>query len=603
VVSPVLDRLAARHPELAARYPNRTVLAPEGVGNGAELFAYVRLPAARTLAGEVEDMRAQRVRAFGKPSGDEPSATYDLTSVPISGVIQGVVGFLVVPALLVLAVGLAAASELRDRRFEMLRWIGIPQRTLAALGVLETAILAVPGLAAAALLWAVVGPLLEHVPLVGRDVLRGDLGLPWWILVGCFTAGLGVAALVATVVTGILSRRAVVRSRPGVGRAVVTPLRAILLGLALGAFALSGFVGGNLAGTLAVAALVLALAGVPLVLPGVLRAVGAELGGLRSLTLSLAGRTLQWDPVRASRPFAGAAALVVLVLVGAGYVKLIRDTRATAVPEGAGPSTVAVSWYAPRSGDHGRLAAALGRGLVAPYEVTDDGSTLIVGAPCQEVARYVAGLTCNRGAPYDLPAAAALRLGDVVAALGAPGTEVRLMRADALALGGNALVLDNQPLSALDERVKVAAMSVVPVIQVVSSQTWVQGESPLVPWIVGGIVAGLVALMVGCLLSLIDRFLGTRRHRRHLLALGVAPRRLTTLEASLFAVPYGVVIAVGFAVGLALTGLMAYRTGIGMPWDAAATALAVAALVGFVGTAAVALFGVRSLRDRPRSAS
>jgi len=40
---------------------------------------------------------------------------------------------------------------------------------------------------------------------------------------------------------------------------------------------------------------------------------------------------------------------------------------------------------------------------------------------------------------------------------------------------------------------------------------------------------------------LVDRLLATRLSRRHLLALGLTPRRLASLEAWLFAVPYTVV--------------------------------------------------------------
>lgn len=59
VVSPELDRLSSHDPALAARYPNHLVLKPDGIRSGGELFAYVRMPEDRTLAG---NLRAVRVR-------------------------------------------------------------------------------------------------------------------------------------------------------------------------------------------------------------------------------------------------------------------------------------------------------------------------------------------------------------------------------------------------------------------------------------------------------------------------------------------------------------------------------------------------------------
>lgn len=155
VLSPALDRLASRHPGLAGRYPDYLVLGSEGVRSGDELFAYVRVPEGRTLPGDLAgdlsgETRAVRVRAFGSPTVTDPVFPLEppLPVASVGEVVEGVLGLLVVPGLIVLTVGAATASGVRDSRFEMLRWIGAPERTLIALGVLETLILAVPGLGA-----------------------------------------------------------------------------------------------------------------------------------------------------------------------------------------------------------------------------------------------------------------------------------------------------------------------------------------------------------------------------------------------------------------------------------------------------------------------
>ncbi len=185
VVSPALDRLAARHPGLEGRYPDHLVLGSEGVRSGDELFAYVRVHEGRTLPGDLAgdlsgETRAVRARAFGSPTGADPVFPLEppLPVASVGEVVDGVLGLLVVPGLIVLTVGAATASGVRDSRFEVLRWIGAPGRTLLALAALETLVLAVPGLGVVMALWGVFTPRLERVPLVGHDVLRGDLKLP-----------------------------------------------------------------------------------------------------------------------------------------------------------------------------------------------------------------------------------------------------------------------------------------------------------------------------------------------------------------------------------------------------------------------------------------
>lgn len=595
VVSPALDRLASREPSLAARYPDRLVLGPEGVRNGDELFAYVRVPEGRTLAGYEH---AVRVRAFGPPSGAARFSTLDPMAEPVSVVeaAEGVLGFLIVPGFVVLAVGLAAASGLRDRRFEVLRWIGARQWTLAALAVLETLILALPGLLVSTILWGLVSPRLERVPLVGSDPVRGDLGLPWWFLAAELGAGVAATALVAVIVTAVRSQRGTVRLRPVSQKAAFTPLRIAPLGAALVAFMLGWFLRGPIGGTLNFGGILATVVGVPLIFPGVLRAVGAALGRLESVSVSIAGRGLEWDPLRTARPFLGVAVLVVVTLASNGYLALARDVEASPLQNGE-TQAVLVEWLDPRPDDSARLANALDTGLVVPTRIKENGNALFVGATCRQLASYFAGVKCAPESLYKLPDGTARRIVKALAVLN-PGAEVRLAPAEDVSTGGSALVLGDEPLGTLEGRVRTAAMRTLPAPNVSSTLANVMQESPLVAWIVGGVVVGVIALGIGCLVSLVDRLLDTHKHRRHLLNLGVSPHKLAAIEAWRFAAPYGTVVTLGFSAGLAIVALMVLPD-ISMPWKAIGVAFGVAVITGLVGTVSVAFFGARSFRENP----
>lgn len=618
VVSPALDRSASRHRELAARYPDRLVLGTGGIRNEDELFAYVRAPEDRTLSGDLAgnlsgDTQALRVRAFGSPTG---AGSYGLDSVswplPIGAVVEGVFGFLVLPGLMVLTVGLSTASGVRDRRFEVLRWIGVPGRRLAALAVLETLILAVPGLVAAVVLWGVVSPRLGWVPLADHDAVYGDLALPWWLLAaesGASIALIGLVSVVATTATSGRRRRGATNPRPVARRAELTPLRAAPLGLALALFVLGSLIGGPMGGTLNLIGILATLVGVPLVFPGVLRAAGAALGRLESVPMQVAGRNLEWDPRRTARPFLGVAAIVVIALSASGYLAFLNHVEAWPLPTGE-TSAVFVEWLDPHPEDHDRLADAMGAGLVVPLREGEHthaehrhthGDTMFVGAACSRIAPYFSGATCDPDAPFELPAATEQRLAEALApAAHGPGTEIRLAPESEVADGASALVLGNASPTSLESRVRGAATRTLLAPYVYGGYSGGIQQSPLVAWIDAGIIAAVVSLALGCFLSLVDRLLSTRKHRNHLLNLGASPHLIASLEAWRFIVPFGAVFFVSFVSGLAICMLMVGGPdGISMPWRGIGITLGTAVVIGLVGTVSVAFFSARSIRENP----
>jgi len=362
---------------------------------------------------------------------------------------------------------------------------------------------------------------------------------------------------------------------------------------AFAAFVLGESLHGDLAGTFNLIGILTAIGGVPLALPGAVREVGTFLGRLGPVAVSIAGRSLQWDPVRATRPFTGAAALVVIATSAVGYIALARDVEAAPVRD-YGTRTVDVRWVDPRPNDPGRLANALGTAITVPIRV--DGNTLTVGANCRQLAPRFGGAPCEPRSPFSLSGDVARQLEESV--FGYPaGTKVRLVPEGEVSASGEALVLDDESLQSLEGRVRTAAMRTLPAPYVSSALSSQMSPSPLVPWLVGGIYAAAIVLTVGCLASLVDRFLMAREHHRHLLNLGMSPSQLTMLEASLFVVPYCVVVGTSFLAGLLIcANIVGVFSDVPMPWGNIGLLAMIAAITGILGAACASLFGAASAR-------
>lgn len=585
VVSPALDRLAAQTPALAGRYPNRLVLGSEGVRDGDELFAYIRVPPDRSIAS---DWRAIRVERFGQPGPDEPSFPVGFAS-PVDLVVvgEGLLIFLVVPGLLLLIVGVASASRRREHRFLVLHWLGASPRTLIRLGVIETLMLATPGLILAALVLGFAGMRLEQVPFIDHTVIRGDLGIAWWALLVIIVASLVITATVvmATGMVHVHSRSK--GPRPSIARQIMSPLRAAPLGFALVSWAVWRIVGGTFGATLFYAGIVIATASLPLLTPALVRPAGETLARLGSVPALIAGRGLAWDPLRRARPFAGVAALITLALASTGYFAYLRNVPPS--PSSGNFALVTVSWLDPNRSDLDRLADTVGTGLVASVSATDSG--IAIGATCAQLARFVDGSSCDPGFPYRLSDEAAQALARYVS------QPVQLVPVHEIEPSGRAVVIDTLPVSDLHARTRSAAMAVLPAPTVSSIMTQIARPSALVDWLAGGIVIALGVLFLSCLLAIIDRILATNNDRRLLVRIGMVPRQLAIVEAWQFAAPYVLVCGVGGIIGAVICAQIIVASGIPVPWRPIASIVGIASAAGIIGTLGHVAFGMRAGAD------
>jgi hypothetical protein len=620
VMSPELARLTAAHPKLSQRYPRRSVLGWQGVRSGEELVAYVRPPAGRRIGAEAEavhlsggrlvgDGPVERISGFASDGVPWFEADEPIDRVSGWPLFAGVLSMLVLPGLVILSVGLAAASGVRSHRFQVLAGLGAPANVLRRLAALESVILATPAFVAMALLWWVVVRRLRAVPLAEITVVPGDLAIPAWLLAATVVASVAVSALLSTLVSLGGRRRS---PRPVTQAGSVSRLAMVPLLMSAIAFSVAGMSSGNRAADWNLGGIVLAVAGTPLVVPGILRAVGAALGRSEGVAASLAGRSAQWNPARVARPFVGAAALLVLVLAGLGFIAVAQDIELSPRSDTGGVESAAVIWRQVEDGDLARLDAAIRSGLVVPYSVGgvhgaesahrhenlhEDPShsrDLAAGVTCQQLARLLR-TTCRGRAFADLPATARRHFVDSVSQATGEGVgSVELVAASDVAGSGTVVVLDRSHQRDLDERVRTAARAELPAARVTS---WVAGQpqpSALERWIVAGLLIAGAALALGVLLSVIDRFLADRPAHLHLLNVGVPPSDLTRLEALRFAVPFGVACIVGFSVGLVLC-LNMVSPGVAAPWPAIAVTAMLALLAALVGTAAIATLGVKHI--------
>ncbi len=491
-LSPALHELTLREPMLASRYPHHLVLDPAGIRSGGELLAYTRPPAGRTIRGYTS---LQRVQRFGPPHGAQGFDPSYGSPVDFFAIAAGASAFLLIPSLLVLIAGVATASPARDRRFAILRALGASRGTIARLGMVETIALALPGAVGAALVFRGFVGGLTSVPLVGHAVLPGDLQAPFAFCLGLIVAHALLAGAIAVAI-GRPSAATSVRPRPIAGRSRARWWRAIPLGLALGLAVGGAAAGGESGGTAMIIGLVSAVAALPVAGPGLMALLGGVLARSPSVSGLLAGRRLQWDPVRIGRPFGLCGAMVVLAIATVCYVALARSVEPTRLP--AGPdAAVSVSWADPHRGDLDLLADELGSGTVVGLV----RSRLAID--CSELAEQVGSLQCDSGGEQATKSGLGLlrRLLPVESVSGFdPGASTRT--------ADTAAVFDHGSLQALDRRLRTAADRVLAAPSLSSAFDLDSQPSELVGWLTGAILLAGLALAFGALLLVVDAVCG-----------------------------------------------------------------------------------------------
>ncbi|XVV08307.1 hypothetical protein ACQP2X_26035 [Actinoplanes sp. CA-131856] len=579
-ISPELARASAADGSLASRYPLTSArISDEGLSGPGELLAYARPAAGTTLAGS----RATRyVSSFGaEPNTYGTVSVAGLSTLPTTQMVLGGLALLGVPTLLLLCAATATASAGRDRRLQILAWLGVRPSHLLAIVIVDAVLWAGFG----AVIGAVGGQLLFRtttvVPVLTMPVFSGDMtvaALP--------TAGTALIVLTVAALSAVLTDRW--RQRTDLTRPIAAPQQLsrfrtlpMLPGLAIVLLAL--FVPGRLSGSLGLAGVILVVLAMPLLLPKWVASAGGFLQRRGTVSTLLAGRRLERFPHVVARPLFGLAGLTLLACCVLGFLAVTAPDESGARPDRA------VVTYRVGSLNEGqesleRFRAALPDAAVFAYVQTTDG--LQIGSSCADLARALK-LGCE---PGDQGALAPRDEQQLRAALGAPPGTAIALKDSVPPAGGRVLVLAPSAVSDADVRNAAARTLLGPVVS--SAADMQPQQSPLVAWLTAALIVAGVLGTGGAVMLAIDGSLRASHRNAALRNLGLTRRRLAGLEALQFGVSYFTVIGTSLLAGLGLCYVLVTIGGsIALPWAGLALVAGAGAVTGLVICALIAVFG------------
>lgn len=594
VVSPRLAQMAANDPLLAGQLRISGWIRAEGLTDPDELFAYTGV--AQGTLSDADPMRdvdghyagsgpMAMVKGFG-PGAALPIAVAAGRELPQAMELRSFSAALLMAALILLVVSLSFASPARNRRLALLEALGVTTFRRGTLLAAEALLLTGPPTILAALLWQPLSQRLARLPLTRRAAFPGDAALP----ISELATFVGLVLVLAALMGGLLALRSVGGTgvRPTSRRERTWGVGWITLGASALVFREAVIRGGEVDASLYMLGSVLAVIGATMAVGPLMRAVGKVLHRSRSVSLSVAGASMDREPLRAGRPFLSLVALVTLSAVAAGYLLLARTTEGrTAEPNGV--HAVQVAW---RGTDPAAELAMLKRALpqavilsVHSHGENTDG-TLTVGGTCQDLQRIGADTRCD--ARGSVTGQVVEVLGREVLA-GQQEPRVQLTSADLKPEMGRSdvLVLTEGTLDRVVEEVQASALGALPFSQVSSALDSDPRVSPLVEWIEAGILGAALVSAFACLLALIDRFRRTSGVTPVLPLLGVGPGAEGRLRAVSFAAPYFTGTALALLVGSTAAALVS--NAVKTPWGGLAWLAVMVVCIGAVGTALVAV--------------
>lgn len=550
VVSPALHALTLEYPELAARYPNHLVMLDDGLHDRGELLAYLRPQEGRTLTGNV-----QRVGSFGPRTELDLGLALTVTDpIDFRSLALGLIAFGGLPVALVAMIGARASSETRNHRFILLHWLGMSLGALRLVTAFESVFLTLPASLITSLATYLVLEGATNVPIVDHQVFAGDLA-----------PSISRVVLVAFLVPGVMAftsailvpARARGTSRPLFKQGTNRNWIFVPVILCLVALGLLPFVSFEWLFEARLLAIVLAIMTTVLVLPIGIQLIGSGLAMLPSAVALLAGRTLDRDANRSTRPFTIIAVAVILAFVGVSYVHRSGTEALPAIPN-SNDAAATVQWMDPQSADFAVIVDGLHYGIAVPFGYLDQGvgqpPQAAIGATCFELQAVLQHLECDD----EVPLAFSERNQQILRTLvPLSPTGVMLVPRETFPINDQtraAQALIVAPVSAQHLHNDLSIVSLTRLTAPFVSDVTDLGfrRSPLNDWINAGVAIGVAMFAVAALLLLIDGYLDVASRRRRLLALGVSRKRLTELQTIQIIIPYLAILAVSSGVGVAV---------------------------------------------------
>ncbi len=574
-VSPALARLIRQDERLAARYPDIVVLHQSGVASADELFAYVAAPPGRPIPEG-----AVRVSTFGQP--------HSQLSVPLvlpwfvgldRTMVLGIAGATVIPAFLVLWVGVNAGSRTRNARWQVLHYLGASRSQLRRLAAAETLWLTAPTVGTCSAAYSALTDHLNAIPIVGRAVFPGDLRPP---------LDLTATAICMVVVGGAMIgwwSRGDSASISGLSAFMVlhTPA-ARLLPLLLALIAIGSGLALPEARWLMIVGFFAIIAGVPIAMPLLIRQCGLAMSESGAFIAFLSGRILSRESVPLARSLASIASVTVIALLAAAYFAILGEqSRST---DSSQVSNVAIlKWFSHDPADTMILQELLGDRMIRFMAVDPATGSVRVAASCEDLRAMAIVRGCVPGSPYALNESGEASLRRVLFGGPAPFS-VGLVPSIPPDRHLSALVRIRPGETADDVRGAVGS-AIVNTLGPYTIDVPSDGAlrpSPLTDWLRGGTSLAISALFIAGSLALLDRIVERRREWHPLVWIGASPTLLRSLEGLILSTSFAVTEASAFIVGFIPIAIAFLAGAAPIPWKSLIVILA-----AILGTWLVAL--------------
>lgn len=472
----------------------------DGLASASEPLIFVR-PAAGAPLGEGGAVTYIQTYEESDPNAVYGGYSYDPDVVSVEMMAPGVAVFLLIPSFVLLVSSSRARSKVRDERLRFLHVLGVRARTARTAMACETAVLALSGSLAAAILHAALGRWLTVIPATSIRLFPGDLApLPWMVypvapalVVGC--------AFICGALGRLTPRRRRHSRRTGHGIAVVALGIALLVVIASATtwFSYSTATTVLTVGTIAVIVIL------PFAVPALTAAVASRLENVRDPLIWAAARRVRQDTVHLSRI---ASVLGVLIVIVSFAVALWGSATATQAEVGTGHSdrAVSVGWRGdPERGlDAARGAFAdSGRDVYIVATLTQDDTDgpkprLIDIDDCPGFVTYFDGdpaSLCSPGQESELSDFAEANTG-----LRIPDENSRLLSDEIV--GAEVLVLSREPLPVQEVQRTLGFLTAV---NIDPSDSDLTTPLPLVQWLVSGALVTFVVLGLAIVREIGDR--------------------------------------------------------------------------------------------------
>lgn len=540
-VSPHLAALIAKDPLLASRYPVYQILSNQGIADGDELYAWVR-PSNREVFLEQPNLSFVASFNYQSEFPNQNGSTLEMP-VPMQTIWSALVVVCVLPSILLMTAAMSAHSSIREERFTTLAEMGVSRKRLIRLNVLEGLLISVPVCCAVLLIMSRILAGSDHIPLVRRPVVSGDLSLSLAQIAEIFIA-VQLMVVLSSVLQIVLGRNSQF-SKIRVSGKLVWTLRAIAILFAPIVVIYSYSQGINNAVLVLFSNLLLVIAIVPGFLKDCIFVISRWLSKTNALQLEVGGSHLVWLGRKGIRPYIGLSLAIIVILQGIGMVATYKGD-ADVVDNTDSPSSARVMAQVPQDHLLATLQDGLPGTLVFPaYDASDRGSNPVFGISCFEIARFV-GVEDSRCSETGLTRADVF--GSVFYDRNAVFDE-SLVQTEAIPT--SVMVVSRSSMYQTDMEVRsILGLADYPGLFIATPESFRVTTPPVVSWIERAVMTFVVLVGISTLGSVVNQSLSRESLAPKILVIGGSRPTIAKLVAFCIVVPTVTAWLLGLGIGM-----------------------------------------------------